>query len=321
VGGCENRFGPVLDAKLAQYPPNVKLDRAFKHLGLTRNFLVGFPFPKHDHNFALARRELAASISPARQRTAMHLYSTGQNTLKQIAEALGVGFSTIQRDLKDFTHVGIMRPQGKGRPKGSTTRHDPVETTEPVAPQSPPPDEHDERQRRLPTAHEVTDKAEQALSQGELGEVSRAAAQVFLALADMFDGKVVVNDELIALVRSQAANWHAIADEMERQRGPKTSSRIATTKPSKRKPKAPSRKVPISEQVVHLQRSLVDYVTDWIRTGEQFLNEHPQLEEKYRYALLREAAVSAERVRLWTVEQQERAQLVAPQASHTSRGN
>ena len=63
--GCENCFGPVLDAKLVQYSP-MELDRAFKHPHLTRNFLIGFPFPKHDHNFMLARREPAASISRPR---------------------------------------------------------------------------------------------------------------------------------------------------------------------------------------------------------------------------------------------------------------
>jgi hypothetical protein len=66
-------------------------------------------------------RPLAAPLTAAnRKRMAERLYGTGDWTMERIATALGVGKSTVARDLQGFPTVGKPpRPKG-GRPKGAT---------------------------------------------------------------------------------------------------------------------------------------------------------------------------------------------------------
>jgi ParB-like chromosome segregation protein Spo0J len=59
-----------------------------------------------------------------RQRIAEYLYGEREWTMQRIAEALGVGFSTVQRDLGNLPKVGksihaptVTNPKGAGRPK------------------------------------------------------------------------------------------------------------------------------------------------------------------------------------------------------------
>ena len=76
-----------------------------------------------------------------RRVTAAYLYELGTNTMVQIAEALGVSFATIQRDLRnddDFTQASKMVPQGRGRPKGSVIRRGSVADRPPPVAQQPP---------------------------------------------------------------------------------------------------------------------------------------------------------------------------------------
>jgi hypothetical protein len=67
-----------------------------------------------------------------RERIAKHLYGNKEWTMERIAEALGVGKSTISRDLGDFSHDGkrggtdsLGRKKGGGRPKGSKSKPKP----------------------------------------------------------------------------------------------------------------------------------------------------------------------------------------------------
>jgi hypothetical protein len=61
-----------------------------------------------------------------RKRIAIRMYGSGEWTIAKIAKALRAGFTTIQRDLSNLSPVNKIRPRGRGRPKGSVNRHEPV---------------------------------------------------------------------------------------------------------------------------------------------------------------------------------------------------
>jgi predicted ArsR family transcriptional regulator len=52
-----------------------------------------------------------------RRRVAEH--GSREWTMQRIADALGVGFTTVQRDLSNLSTVDKLGPKGRGRPKGA----------------------------------------------------------------------------------------------------------------------------------------------------------------------------------------------------------